>query len=133
MADLVYRYVPGAIYRPHIDGAWPRSGIDPHTGEYLYDASPIDCPEWSRLTLLIYLNDGFQGGCTTFFIPRKNVLGTMDAFPVKPLAGCAIAFPHGSTFGSVLHEGSPVAIPGAKFVIRTEILYEAKGESASAE
>lgn len=28
---LVYRYVPGAIYRPHIDGAWPRSGVDPVT------------------------------------------------------------------------------------------------------
>lgn len=27
----VYRYVPGAIYRPHIDGQWPKSGIDPTT------------------------------------------------------------------------------------------------------
>ncbi|GAA5901602.1 uncharacterized protein JCM6883_000274 [Sporobolomyces salmoneus] len=121
----VYRYVPGAIYRPHIDGAWPRSGIDPKTGEYLYDSSPPDAPEWSRLTLLIYLNDGFEGGCTTFFVPSGTV-GTMDAFPVKPIAGCALAFPHGSSIGSLLHEGSPVGIGGAKYVIRTEILYESK-------
>lgn len=121
----VYRYVPGAIYRPHIDGAWPRSGIDPKTGEYLYDSSPPDAPEWSRLTLLIYLNDGFDGGCTTFFVPSGTV-GTMDAFPVKPIAGCALAFPHGSSIGSLLHEGSPVGIGGAKYVIRTEILYESK-------
>ncbi|GAA6013784.1 hypothetical protein JCM11491_005098 [Sporobolomyces phaffii] len=121
----VYRYVPGAIYRPHIDGAWPRSGIDPKTGKYLYDSSPPDAPEWSRLTLLIYLNDGFEGGCTTFFVPSGTV-GTMDAFPVKPVAGCALAFPHGSSIGSLLHEGSPVGIGGAKYVIRTEILYEAK-------
>ncbi|GAA5824854.1 hypothetical protein JCM5353_006925 [Sporobolomyces roseus] len=122
----VYRYVPGAIYRPHIDGAWPRSGIDPTTGEYLYDSSPKDAPEWSRLTLLIYLNDGFEGGCTTFFVPSP-VVGTMDAFPVKPIAGCALAFPHGSSIGSLLHEGSPVGMGGAKYVIRTEILYESKG------
>lgn len=30
-APAVYRYVPGAIYRPHIDGAWPASGVDPKT------------------------------------------------------------------------------------------------------
>lgn len=49
----VYRYIPGAIYRPHIDGAWPASGIDPTTGEYLYDSSPRDKPQWSRLTFLV--------------------------------------------------------------------------------
>lgn len=48
----VYRYVPGAIYRPHIDGAWPASGVD-DKGEYLYDSSPKDKPQWSRLTFLV--------------------------------------------------------------------------------
>ncbi|GAA6061272.1 hypothetical protein JCM10212_000713 [Sporobolomyces blumeae] len=125
----VYRYVPGAIYRPHIDGAWPRSGIDPETGEYLYDSAPRDAPEWSRLTLLIYLNDDFSGGCTTFFVPSRSI-GTLDAFPVKPIAGCALVFPHGSSIGSLLHEGSPVGPGGAKYVIRTEVLYESKGVKA---
>jgi hypothetical protein len=49
----VYRYVPGAIYRPHLDGAWPASGLDPVTGEYVYDSSPPDDPLWSRLTLYV--------------------------------------------------------------------------------
>ena len=49
----VYRYVPGAIYRPHLDGAWPPSGLDPATGEYVYDSSPPDDPLWSRLTLYV--------------------------------------------------------------------------------
>jgi len=27
---------------------------------------------WSRLTLLIYLNDDFEGGATTFFTPAAD-------------------------------------------------------------
>ncbi|GAA6009687.1 uncharacterized protein JCM10292_003891 [Rhodotorula paludigena] len=119
----VYRYVPGAIYRPHIDGAWPASGVDPKTGEYLYDSSPKDKPQWSRLTFLIYLNDHFENGCTTFFLPSSRS-STLNAFPVKPCAGCALVFPHGDSRGSLLHEGSPVGAGGAKYVIRTEVLYD---------
>ncbi|KAL8290348.1 hypothetical protein RQP46_002606 [Phenoliferia psychrophenolica] len=123
----VYRYVPGAIYRPHIDGAWPKSGVDPTTGEYLYDSSPADKPQWSRLTFLIYLNDSFTSGHTTFFLPSPSTPGQLAAYPVKPLAGCALVFPHGDTVGSLLHEGSPVGEGGAKYVIRTDVLYEVGG------
>lgn len=142
----MYRYVPGAIYRPHIDGAWPKSGVDPSTGEYLYDSSPPDAPQWSRLTFLvrplprfslessmlttrpaqIYLNDSFDLGHTTFFLPSAAT-ETLEAYPVKPLAGCALVFPHGDARGSLLHEGSPVGEGGAKYVIRTDVLYEVKG------
>jgi hypothetical protein len=31
-----YRYIPGRYYRPHIDGAWPPSGLD-SKGNYVYD------------------------------------------------------------------------------------------------
>lgn len=34
---------------------------------------------------------------------------------------------HGDTQGSLLHEGSGVTAGGGKFVIRTDLLYEAKG------
>ncbi|BGP20042.1 hypothetical protein JCM10213_002076 [Rhodosporidiobolus nylandii] len=121
----VYRYVPGSCYRPHIDGAWPASGVDPVTGEYLYDSSPADKPQWSKLTLLIYLNDDFDNGCTTFFLPSSRP-GTLNAFPIKPARGCAMVFVHGDARGSLLHEGSPVGEGGAKYVIRTEVLYETK-------
>ncbi|KAI9018869.1 hypothetical protein DFJ74DRAFT_675172 [Hyaloraphidium curvatum] len=116
-----YRYVPGAVYRPHIDGAWPESGLDGE-GNYVYDVNGAKGEAvWSRLTFLIYLNDDFSGGCTTFFLPRPG--GGLDAFPVRPRAGCALVFPHGEARGSLLHEGSGVE-EGGKFVIRTEVLYE---------
>jgi hypothetical protein len=78
---------------------------------------------WSRLTFLIYLNDGcaFEGGCTTFFIPAATV-GVLDAWPVKPVAGSVMAFPHGDTGGALLHEGSAV-FAGEKQIIRTDVLY----------
>ena len=53
----VYRYIPGALYGPHLDGAWPASGLDPVTGEYIYDSSLPDDPLWSQLTL--YLSQPF--------------------------------------------------------------------------
>lgn len=118
----VYRYVPGAIYRPHIDGAWPKSGIDKLTGKYLFDSATKEAPEWSRLTFLLYLNEGFMGGNTTFFLPSEE-RGQLNAFGVKPFAGCSLVFPHGDAKGSLLHEGSPVE-EGVKYVIRTEVLYE---------
>lgn len=72
----------------------------------------------------IYLNDSFDGGCTTFFLPSSRP-STLNAFPIKPSQGCALVFPHGDSRGSLLHEGSPVGHGGAKYVIRTEVLYDA--------
>jgi len=57
-------------YQPHIDGAWPGSGLDPTSGKYLYDAYG---DRWSRLTFLLYLNDEAEGGTTTFFVPSSQV------------------------------------------------------------
>ncbi|KAG0244533.1 hypothetical protein BGW41_007296 [Actinomortierella wolfii] len=116
----VYRYVPGAIYRIHIDGAWPGSGLDPQTGEYLYDA--YNGTRWSRLTFLVYLNDEFEGGGTTFFLPSADE-GFLDAWAISPRAGSVLCFPHGDAEGSLLHEGSPV-LRGAKYIIRADVLYE---------
>lgn len=58
---------------------------------------------WSRLTFLIYLNDGcaFDGGCTTFFVPAAKV-GCLDAWPIKPVAGSVVVFPHGDNGGTDL-------------------------------
>ncbi|KAJ7621366.1 hypothetical protein FB45DRAFT_839261 [Roridomyces roridus] len=117
----LYRYRPGALYRPHIDGAWPSSALDESTtpSSYIYDSDPA---VYSRLTFLIYLNDDFDGGCTTFFLPAAEQ-GVLEARPVKPRTGTVCVFPHGAARGSLLHEGSGVT-EGAKYVIRTEVLYE---------
>ncbi|KAG9835244.1 prolyl 4-hydroxylase, partial [Aureobasidium melanogenum] len=118
----VYRYVPGAEYRCHIDGAWPPSGIDPVTDKYQYDSSPADARQSSLYTFLIYLNDEFEGGETSFFIPSVRE-GVMNAYPVKPIMGSVAVFPHGEAQGALLHEGTGVT-KGAKYIIRTDVEYD---------
>lgn len=127
----VYRYVPGAEYRAHIDGAWPPSSIDPSTDRYIYDASPPEKKQTSLFTFLVYLNDEFDAGETTFFLPSARE-GTMNAYPVKPIKGSVAMFPHGETEGSLLHEGTGVrhsTVPSAKYVIRTDVLYDVSESS----
>ncbi|KAI7775617.1 prolyl 4-hydroxylase [Diaporthe eres] len=121
----VYRYVPGAEYRAHIDGAWPPSGILPDD-TYQYDASPADAKQSSLFTFLVYLNDEFSAGETTFFLPSARE-GTLNAYPVRPIQGSVAMFPHGETEGSLLHEGTGVRRgerPSAKYVIRTDVEYD---------
>lgn len=135
----VYRYVPGAEYRCHIgtkcllsvpglllttltDGAWPPSGIDAATDTYKYDASPPEARQSSLFTFLIYLNDCFEAGETTYFIPSASE-GIMNAYPVKPVMGSVAVFPHGEAKGALLHEGTGVR-KGAKYIIRTDVEYD---------
>lgn len=117
----VYRYVPGAEYRAHIDGAWPPSGIR-ENDEYVYDDSPPEKKQSSLFTFLIYLNDEFEGGETTFFLPAARD-GVLNAYPVKPVMGAVAIFPHGETKGALLHEGTGVR-KGAKYIIRTDVEYD---------
>lgn len=127
----VYRYVPGAEYRAHIDGAWPPSSIDPVTDKYIYDSSPPSAKQSSLFTFLIYLNDEFSAGETTFFLPSARE-GQMNAYPVKPIQGSIALFPHGETEGSLLHEGTGVRLEEkktAKYVIRTDVLYDVDASS----
>lgn len=70
----------------------------------------------------MYLNDDFEGGETTFFLPSAKE-GTINAYPVKPIMGSVAMFPHGEAEGSLLHEGTGVR-KGAKYVIRTDVLYD---------
>lgn len=118
----VYRYVPGAEYRCHIDGAWPPSGINAQTDAYIYDSSPPSAKQSSLFTFLIYLNDEFEAGETTFFMPSIRD-GVMNAYPVKPVMGAVAVFPHGEGKGALLHEGTGVR-NGAKYIIRTDVLYD---------
>ena len=126
-----FRYDAGALYRPHIDGAWPGSGLT--AGGALTDDA-FGGARQSRLTFLVYLTGGFAGGATTFFLPsRARGAGAVDAFGVQPAAGHVLCFPHGDARGSLVHEGSPV-LPGgeAKLIIRTDVLYDARPPLAAA-
>ena len=77
----------------------------------------------SRLTVLVYLNDGCAGGGTTFFTPGAEE-GHVEARGVCPRAGAVLVFPHGEAEGALVHEGSAVAAGGRKYVIRSDVLFE---------
>jgi len=115
----MFRYTDteGAVYRPHIDGSWPGSGLDAE-GKYRHD---LRGDHRSRYTFLVYLTGGFEGGATTFYIPDEAGLG-LHARRVQPVRGAVLCFPQGNT-ASLLHEGSAV-IRGEKVVIRSDVLYK---------
>jgi hypothetical protein len=139
----LFRYYPGAVYRPHIDGAWPGSGLQAD-GSYTDDA--FDATQHSRLTFLVYLSDGFEGGTTTYYLAGDSdaeqeskeaadaqglecgggsKVGHIEVRKVKPQLGAVLVFPHGSASGSLVHEGSAV-LSGVKYVIRTDVLYSSQ-------
>lgn len=71
----------------------------------------------SWMTLMVYLNDGFEGGRTRFDFADEP-----EPISVSPVAGCALAFMHDR-----LHEGEAVK-SGAKYVLRTDVMYR-KGDA----
>jgi len=99
-----YRYDPGQRFAPHRVGSYMRQN-----------------GECSKLTLMIYLNDGFEGGDTRFYIHQhyfelleKEVVPDVS---VVPKTGMALCFRHERR-----HEGSRV-IRGRKYVLRSDVMY----------
>ena len=87
-----YRYKDGQQFKAHLDGSFKRGEGD-----------------LSLVTMLIYLNEEFEGGETTF---------VLDFTQVKPKTGMVLLFDH-----KILHSGMPV-INGVKYVLRTDIMYK---------
>ena len=88
---LDYRYGPGERHGAHWDTVVELSG-----------------GVRSLVTLVFYLNEGFDGGQTDFVELRQSIV---------PRTGRALLFQH-----RILHEATEVT-RGAKFVLRTDILY----------
>jgi len=120
-----FRYGPGTIYRRHVDGSWPANALSDQ-GEYIVDTSNGKIR--SRLTFLIYLTEGFNGGSTTFFGATPGEPGVISARGVVPQIGSVLCFPHGDAEDSPVHEGSAVtqSVSGEayKYVIRTDVFFE---------
>lgn len=91
-----YRYSPGQRFAPHHDGAFRR-----------------DAKEVSEITVIVYLNEEFEGGETSF-LDLELV--------VKPKRGMALLFAH-----PMLHEGCVVR-SGRKYALRSDVMYRWPGE-----
>ncbi|MEM6297427.1 MAG: 2OG-Fe(II) oxygenase [Bacteroidota bacterium] len=85
----LYRYRAGHRFRGHQDGSFIRSAT-----------------EASYFTCLLYLNEDFEGGQTTF----------IDQV-IQPKTGMALIFWH-----KLWHEGQEVT-SGEKHVLRTDVMY----------
>ncbi|RSK48766.1 2OG-Fe(II) oxygenase [Hymenobacter rigui] len=84
-----YRYQRGHQFKGHFDESYIRSET-----------------EASYYTFMIYLNDNFQGGDTTF-----------QKLHIQPRQGMALIFLH-----NLYHAGSEVT-QGVKYVLRTDVMY----------
>ncbi|MCA9175789.1 MAG: 2OG-Fe(II) oxygenase [Planctomycetales bacterium] len=93
-----YRYEPGQQFDWHQDFPYER-----------------DNGEQSYLTLLVYLNDDFDGGETSFDDSYSEE--AFDEFRVTPVRGMALFFEHATH-----HKGEPVT-KGRKYVMRTDVMY----------
>ena len=72
-----------------------------------------DGSEQSFITIQLYLNEGFEGGNTTFFSGSEEI-------GVVPKIGRVLVFQH-----DLPHEGS-LLVQGTKYTMRTDIMYKMK-------
>lgn len=85
-----YKYEKGERFKKHIDGSYIRNA-----------------EEASYFTLMIYLNDDFEGGETLF-----------QSHSIQPKKGMGLVFYHG-----MKHSGEEIKA-GIKYVLRTDIMYK---------
>ncbi|MFT4979861.1 MAG: hypothetical protein ACI8S6_005773 [Myxococcota bacterium] len=100
----IYRYAEGQYFRPHVDVQMELPG----GGQ-------------TRASLMVYLNDDFEGGQTRFFARKPRGSSRKRNNPVThsvvPERGSALVFDH-----LRLHEGAAVS-RGVKYAIRSDLIY----------
>ena len=103
------KYEEGYSFEAHIDGPWV----------------PMK-DESSVFTVVIYLNDDYEGGQTNFynepfeskFEGKRGIKNDEDLVAtIQPKTGKMLVFNHES-----YHEGSKV-LKGTKYIVRTEIMF----------
>ena len=93
------KYSPGEYFKPHRDGSYRRP----------------DGTETSFITIQLYLNEGFEGGNTTFMSSFNG--SSKGDVGVIPKIGRILVFQH-----DLLHEGS-LLVGGTKYTMRTDVMY----------
>jgi len=105
----ILRYDPGCYFKPHSDGSYRRG----------YEAGLSRHGEMSEVTLLLYLNEGYEGGRTRFLSPHSS--STASHYDVVPQTGSVLLFEH-----ACYHEGATL-LQGRKYILRTDVMYTTKG------
>ena len=110
----VYRYEAHQKFAPHLDGSYCSSDT-----------------RVSMMTMLVYLNEDFEGGTTTFFPEGRLKLGgpteQVEPVDVHPVTGNILLFPHGLATQSPLHQGTRHLSEGKyKYVLRTDVMFTMK-------
>lgn len=96
----LYRYDVGQLFDWHHDGHFARPN-----------------GERSMFTFMVYLNDDFEGGDTSFSQVSYGVASIGDMIRITPRKGMALLFHH-----PILHRGDAVTA-GRKYVLRTDVMY----------
>ena len=100
------RYDAGQKFAVHRDGRFVRPGPGPQAGDT------------TLITVLLYLNEGYEGCFTTFFEDQGlEGLVPPEGLAVVPRAGLALLHDH-----ALLHSAPPLT-QGRKYVLRTDVLY----------
>lgn len=92
----ILKYKEGDFFAMHRDGRY----------------MPPDMSEVSQYTVLIYLNDNYDGGFTTYYNSPNDV-----GVPIIPKKG-SVVIQHQGCLHSV-----PPLISGTKYVLRAEVMY----------
>ena len=96
-----YRYDPGQRFKRHRDG------------RVRTEAGAV-----SRLTLMIYLNEGTMGGETVFTnYDLTGPVSQLRTITITPAIGMGLCFLH-----ELWHEGA-VIVSGRKYVLRADVLF----------
>ena len=158
----LYRYDAETADRflPHFDECWPGSRVVLGGGDdepileqdrwrYSDGATSEATTQWSwangervsHLTVLLYLNDDFEGGETVLYPgdhQDERAEPGSEQIAIQPVAGTMLCFGQSFKFSrdqvehaadAVLHEGAPLReAPGehtskAKYVLRTDVCY----------
>eukprot|EP01119_Soliformovum_irregulare_P023906 TRINITY_DN8449_c0_g1_i1.p1 TRINITY_DN8449_c0_g1~~TRINITY_DN8449_c0_g1_i1.p1 ORF type:complete len:267 (-),score=42.36 TRINITY_DN8449_c0_g1_i1:23-784(-) len=110
-----HRYSQGQEFFRHSDASC--ASTTGHDG--------IEIVARSFLSLVMYLNDDFDGGETEFYFRNSN--GSEMSIKIEPKMGECIVFHHDGSPLNVHHAGLPIR-SGVKYILRTDAMYIKKSK-----
>ncbi|KAJ3130245.1 hypothetical protein HK098_004292 [Nowakowskiella sp. JEL0407] len=136
-ADILWRRIISHLTREDFEnvrpygfgatkGTWAPAGVNPmirfskynkggHFQRHRDGGFVIHDDLRSIFTVLIFLNDDFMGGETTFY---SDVQGDSPCLKFNPAAGTAVIFNHDCRHAGEIVEG------GVKYILRTDIMFQ---------